>query len=197
MRHANSMLIAASVVLGLGLQTRAFAQPTEDPVHNELRALRSQVIEAITSGDVERTLSYIHPNVVVTWQNHDVVRGHQGLRDFMQRTGKDAFRGYKVMPTPDDLTILHGGDTGISFGSSIGQYRLLGRSFEFTNRWTATLVKEDGRWLLASYHVSNNVLDNPLLNAATRALLVAAGIALIVGFVLGLVVGRRRKRLAA
>ena len=195
MRPYNTLLIAA-VVMTLGFQVGAFAQPAEDPAHNELRALRSQVIEAITSGDVERTTSYVHPNVVVTWQNHDVVRGHQGLRDFMQRTGKDAFRGYKVLPTPDDLTILHGGDTGVSFGSSVGQYRLLGRNFEFTNRWTATVVKENGRWLLASYHVSNNVLDNPLLNAATRALFVAAGIGAIVGLALGFVVGRRRSRLA-
>ena len=196
MRPYNSVLIAAAVVLTLGFRSGAFAQPSEDPAHNELRALRSQVTEAITSGDVDRTLSYIHPNVVVTWQNHEVVRGHQGLRDFMQRTGKDAFRGYKVLPTPDDLTILYGGDTGVSFGSSVGQYRLLGRTFEFTNRWTATVVKENGRWLLASYHVSNNVLDNPLLNAATRALFVAAGIGAIVGLALGFVVGRRRGRRA-
>jgi len=168
----------------------------EDPAHNELRALRTQVLDAIKSGDVERVITYVHPNVVVTWQNQEVCRGQQGLRDFYNRMGKDAFRGYKVDPIPDELTILYGGDTGISFGSSVAAYRLLGKEYEFKNRWTATLVKENGRWLLASYHVSNNTLDNPLLNVAKRAVYWAGVVGLIVGLAFGLLVARRRKRLA-
>ena len=189
------------LLLVVALSSPAFlhAQPAatpEDPAHNELRALRTQVLDAIKAGDVERTLTYVHPNLVVTWQNQEVCRGREGLREFYNRMGKDAFRGYKVDPIPDELTILYGGDTGISFGSSVAAYRLLGKEYEFKNRWTATLVKENGRWLLASYHVSNNTLDNPLVNIAKRALYLAGGIGLIVGLALGLLVARRRKRLA-
>jgi ketosteroid isomerase-like protein len=189
------------LLLVVALSSPAFlhAQTTatpEDPAHNELRALRTQVLDAIKAGDVERTLTYVHPNLVVTWQNQEVCRGREGLREFYNRMGKDAFRGYKVDPIPDELTILYGGDTGISFGSSVAAYRLFGREYEFRNRWTATLVKENGRWLLASYHVSNNTLDNPLVNIAKRALYLAGGVGLIVGLAFGLLVARRRKRLA-
>lgn len=189
------------LLLVVALSSPAFlhAQTTatpEDPAHNELRALRTQVLDAIKAGDVERTLTYVHPNLVVTWQNQEVCRGREGLREFYNRMGKDAFRGYKVDPIPDELTILYGGDTGISFGSSVAAYRLFGREYEFRNRWTATLVKENGRWLLASYHVSNNTLDNPLVNIAKRALYWAGGVGLIVGLAFGLLVARRRKRLA-
>jgi len=177
------------------LHAQAAATP-EDPAHNELRALRTHVLDAIKAGDVERTLTYVHENLVVTWQNQEVCRGREGLREFYNRMGKDAFRGYKVDPMPDELTILYGGDTGISFGSSVAAYRLFGREYEFRNRWTATLVKENGRWLLASYHVSNNTLDNPLVNIAKRALYLAGGVGLIVGLAFGLLVARRRKRLA-
>jgi len=187
------LLVAALSPAFLHAQTAA---TPEDPAHNELRALRTQVLDAIKAGDVERTLTYVHPNLVVTWQNQEVCRGREGLRAFYNRMGKDAFRGYKVDPIPDELTILYGGDTGISFGSSVAAYRLFGREYEFRNRWTATLVKENGRWLLASYHVSNNTLDNPLVNTAKRALYGAVGIGLIVGLALGLLVARRRKRLA-
>jgi len=197
MRIDVGVLLILANVIAAGLVVPLSAQVTEDPAHNELRALRDQVVKAITSGDVEQTLSYVHPNVVVTWQNHEVSRGHQGLREFMQRMGKDAFRGYKVMPSPDELTILHGGDTGISFGASVGQYRLLGREFEAANRWTATLVKEDGRWLLAGYHVSNNILSNPLLSAAERGLALAAGIGAVIGLAVGVLIGRRRRNPAA
>ena len=170
MRIDVRVLLTLVTVIAACLGVPLPAQVTEDPAHNELRALRDQVLKAIMSGDVEQTLTYVHPDVVVTWQNHEVSRGHQGLREFMQRMGTDAFRGYKVLPSPDELTILHGGDTGISFGASVGQYRLLGREFESANRWTATLVRENGGWLLAGYHVSSNILNNPLLNAAERGL---------------------------
>lgn len=179
------------------ITTLAQGAAPEDLAHQELRALRTNVIEAITHGDFDRTLAFVHTNVVVTWQNSEVCRGHVGLRTFFERLGKNAFKGYQVPPKPDELTILYnGGNTGISFGQTVARYTLFGHDFDFTNRWTATLVKENGHWLLAAYHVSNNVLDNPLINAAKSALFWAAGLALVLGLVLGLLFGRRAKRTA-
>ena len=179
-------------VLFLGLM-RVAVPAAEDAAHNELRALRTEVIDAITKGDIDAVLSRVHPNVVVTWQNNEVCRGAKGLREFYTRMGKDAFKGYKVPPTPDDLTILHGPNAGISFGNVVGQYSLFGKNLEFESRWTATLVKENGRWLLASYHVSLNALDNPLINSAKKSLLwvgVGAGVA---GLLVGVLIGKRKK----
>lgn len=170
---------------------------TEDPAHNELRALRTQVIDAITKGDIDAVIANVHPNVVVTWQNSEVCRGAAGLRDFFNRMGKQTFKGYKVPPTPDELTILYGGDTGVSFGKVVGQYTLFGKEFEFTSRWTATLVKENGHWLLASYHVSLNALDNPLINSAKRSLVWGIVIAGIAGLLTGVILARRKKVSAA
>lgn len=176
----------------LSLAAFGLAAP-EDPAHNELRTLRTQVIEAITKGDIDAVLSHVHPQVVVTWQNAEVCRGGAELKAFFERMGKATFKGYKVPPTPDDLTVLYGGDTGVSFGYVIGQYHLLGKELEFKSRWTATLVKENGKWLLASYHVSLDALDNPLLNAAEKSLIwVAVGTG-VFGLLAGLLIGRRRK----
>ncbi len=170
------------------------AQPVvpEDPAHQELRALRTNVVDAITHGDFDRTLANVHTNVVVTWQNAEVCRGHDGLRTFFNRMGKDAFKGYRVPPTPEELTILHG-NTGISFGHTVAHYALFGKDFDFTNRWTATLVKDNGRWQLGAYHVSNNILDNPLLNAAKGALYWGSGATLAIGLVVGFMAGRLSK----
>jgi ketosteroid isomerase-like protein len=184
------------LVLGftlLGLSSVASRGATEDPAHNELRALRTAVIDGISKGDIDAVLKYVHPNVVVTWQNNVVCRGADGLKTFFNRMGKETFRGYKVPPTPDELTILYGGDTGVSFGEVVAQYELLGKSFEFKSRWTATLVKENGQWLLASYHVSLNALDNPLLNSAKHSLAWAAIAAGVIGVLVGWLVGRRKK----
>jgi ketosteroid isomerase-like protein len=188
---AKLILISCTCLVACGLAgAQTPPKPAEDPAHEELRVLRTQIIEAITKGDIDRVIASVHPNVVITWQNNDVCRGHQGLRDFFNRLGKDAFKGYRTPPTPDELTILYGNDTGISFGETVADYHLLGTSHQMKSRWTATLVKENGRWLLAGYHISMNVLDNPILNAAKRGLVWAASIAAIVALVAGLVFGR-------
>lgn len=180
-------------VLLMTLCLWATARAAEDPEHAELRKLRTELVEAITRGDIDRVLQQVDPNVVITWQNSEVCRGREGLKAFFEKTGKESFKGYKVPPTPDELTILQGGGTGISFGETIAEYRLLGKSYEIKSRWTATLVKTDGKWLLAAYHISMNVLDNPLLNAVKRGVYLAGGVALLAGCAIGFIFGRRRK----
>ncbi|HUF61380.1 MAG TPA: nuclear transport factor 2 family protein [Verrucomicrobiales bacterium] len=187
---------ARILIVGLCLAGRtALGQdpPAEDPGHEELRILRAQIIEAIQSGDVERVLPFVHSNVVITWQNNEVCRGHAGLLEFFNRMGKKAFQEYKMPPAPDELTMLYGDDAGVSFGRTVASYRLLGKDLELESRWTATLVKEQGQWLLAGYHISMNVLDNPLLNGAKQSAYLAGGGALAAGLVIGLLLGRRRR----
>ncbi len=183
---ALSTLFAAGV---------CFAQEMapEDPAHEELRTLRKELVAAIVAGDVEAQLKFADPDVVVTWQNHVVCRGHNALRKFMADSGSSAFKGYKVEPEADVLTVLHGGDTGISTGGSVGLYEVLGKELEFENRWTATLVKEDGRWLVAAYHVSLNALDNPILNSASGMLYWAAGGAGFLGLLIGWLAGKKKR----
>jgi ketosteroid isomerase-like protein len=181
--------IAAWLILFLTIYPLTAA---EDPAHEELRVLRAEMISAITQGDIDTVLQHVHPNVVVTWQNAEVCRGQQGLKGFFERMGKKSFQGYKVPPTPDELTILYGENTGISFGQTLAEYNLLGKNYEIKSRWTATLVKENGKWLLAAYHISINTLDNPLLTAAKRGMGVAAVAALGVGLILGKLLTKRK-----
>jgi len=55
------------------------------------------------------------------------------------------------------------------------------------------LVKDNGRWLVASLHASTNLFDNVLLDWTKRTGLTAAGVCLLVGILAGWLVGRRRK----
>lgn len=182
--------LAALVMMIL---TFGLANAAEDPAHEELRALRTHIIDAVIKGDIDTVISNVHPDVVVTWQNSEVCRGRQGLKDFFERTGRKSFKSYKVPPTPDELTIFHGGDSGISFGETVANYNLFGKDYEIKSRWTATLVKENGKWLLAAYHISMNTLDNPLLTAAKNGLYVAAGVALVIGILIGRIFAKRGK----
>ena len=68
-----------------------------------------------------------------------------------------------------------------------------GKQFDFTGRWSATLVKDGGKWLVANLHTSDNIFDNPLLNQVKAALPPIAGGLLLVGALGGWIIGRRRR----
>jgi len=94
----------------------------------------------------------------------------------------------------DELTLLPTENTGISFGSSVEHFKLTnGRSFDLKGRWTATLIKEGGQWLVASLHVSTNIFDNVMLDMAKKYAVRAVVISIIAGGLVGWLVGRRRK----
>lgn len=187
--HCVTLLLAWSMVIASSVLAQ---QPTEtndqEAIHNELRELKKGLTDAVLKQDFDAQLKYVSPDVVVTWQNGEVVRGIPGLKEFLDKNqGKAArvFQGYKEPPTPAELTILYGDDTGVSYGTSVASYSLLGKQFELTNHWTATLVRQDGRWVIAAYHVSSDILDNPLINTAKNSLFWVGGITLVVGGALG------------
>ena len=193
-----AMLAAGMMALSIGVG--AAGQPVEDPAHAELRALRDALVDAVNKKDVEALLRHLHPDVVVTWQNAEVSRKHAGVRAYLARMldGPDRIvDSFTTNPSVDELTIVHGGDAGIAFGGSQDHFALRGgQSFDLNSRWSATVVRQDGRWLIAAFHASVNMFDNPLLSGAQRLALGGAAGALILGLVAGYVVARRRARRA-
>jgi ketosteroid isomerase-like protein len=146
--------------------------PGDEKIHEELRALRDGLIRATNESNIDALLALLHPNVVVTWQNAEVSRGREGVRAYLTRmtSGPDRIVArFQTNPTVDELTILYGGDTGIAFGRSSDRFELTdGMNFELTGRWSAALIRENERWLVASFHASANLFDNPVLSLATR-----------------------------
>ena len=128
----------------------------EKPAHQELRQVRDGLLTAMNKGDLEGTLKFLHTNCVITWHNAEVSRGHDGVRAYFNRvmTGPNKIvESFTCSLNVDELTILHGDNTGICFGSSDEHFKLTaGKALEVKGRWTATLVKEDGRWLITSLH---------------------------------------------
>jgi ketosteroid isomerase-like protein len=178
----------------------AMAQPVEDPAHAELRVLRDSLVDAVNKKDVEALLRNLHPDVVVTWQNAEVSRKPEGVRAYLARMLQGPERivdDFSTNVAVDELTILHGGDAGISFGSSRDRFKLRsGQSLDLNSRWSATVVRHDGRWVVGAFHASVNLFDNPLLVGSQRLALGGSIGALIVGIAVGYLMGRRRGRRA-
>jgi uncharacterized protein (TIGR02246 family) len=175
-------------------------KPTEkeDPAHEELRALRRELVDAVNTNDVKAILAHCDPEIVLTAQHGEVTRGHDALKKYLEKmvTGPNRLlKSYSVEPTVDALSILHGGDTAIAYGSSKDRFVLAdGTEFSLDSRWTATLVKKNGKWLVASLHSSANVLDNAILRKATGWIWKAAAISGVVGMLLGLLIMAALKR---
>jgi ketosteroid isomerase-like protein len=169
--------------------------PPEDPAHAKLRALRDEMLEAFNKRDVDGLLKHLHPDVVVTWQNGEVSRKHEGVRQYYQRMllAPDSVVQSITIPRLDvaELSILYGRgkdkDTAVAWGTMEDQYRLRdGMEFNLHSRWTVTLVNEGDAWKVVEAHLSGNVFENEVLYAAVKRTALWTGlIALPVGLVLG------------
>jgi ketosteroid isomerase-like protein len=182
-----------AICFGLLAAAAGFAQENEgaaeDPSHEELRELRRNLVEALNANNIDRVLSLCHENIVMTAQNAEVARGRDGVRAYNSKMTEGPDRrvnSFTTDPTVDELSILHGDDTAIAFGSSKDHYVLpKGQNFVVNSRWTAVAVKEGDQWLIASLHVSANLFDNPLLKMALKSLYWGTAIAGVMGLLIG------------
>ena len=171
----------------------------DEATHQALRAIKQDMEDALNKQDVDRLLSHLHPDVVFSTMNNDV------------RVGKDAIRAYyaEMMGGPngvvkkvtakfdvDSLTRLYG-NTGVAYGSSLDHYSLNdGSDLVINGRWTCTLVKEGDRWLIAAFHYSTNVFDNPLLTKVKNAAMGFGALVAVAALAVGFFLGRRGRRTA-
>ena len=204
-RSCSAVALALTLLVALGAE-RADAQATnEEAIHEELRALRDAMIDAWMRRDLDGVLVHVDPNVVVTWQNGEVSRGHEGIRGFYDEVlgAEDAvIASIESSLEMEELSILHGADMAVAYGTISDEITFnreaAGASFigadtslSLDSRWTASLARKNGRWQLTAYHVSVNMFSNPVMSLAMSATRwIAGGIGLVLGIVLALLGAR-------
>jgi uncharacterized protein (TIGR02246 family) len=174
----------------------------EHPAHQELRAMRDALIEVVNKHDLDRLLTFLDDDVVVTWQNGEVSRGPKEVRAYYERMMQGPNRvveSVTIAPHVDTLTHLYGDNAGVAHGSSKDHFKLTdGRDLDLDTRWSATVVKKDGQWKIASFHASTNMFDNPVLWIAVRRSMWWIGIAAVLaGLLLGFIAARLLRRRVA
>jgi ketosteroid isomerase-like protein len=187
-----------SFILGIWAQEES----KEDPAHNALRAMRDEMLKALESKDIATLAKHLHPNVVYT-NSADVYKGKDAVQIYFEEMLKNKVKVLKVNFKPEALTELFGEDTGICYGTSVDEYEMVdGVKYTLNIRWTCTLVKELGeteegdRWLVASFHYSANIFDNPLMKDLQQKFIFSLGgigVAFFVALILGLIVGKSKK----
>ncbi len=170
----------------------------QEAIHEQLRGMRDRMFAAYERRDMDALLADVGSDVVITWQNADRNIGHEEFRAFYNRmmnpengVVKDISSKFEV----EGLSFLYGDDTAIARGTQADTLTLNdGSHFTLNSKWTATVIKQNDAWEVASFHVSANIFDNPILDVA-KGWLMKAGIGGgIVGLIIGLVIGRATKR---
>jgi ketosteroid isomerase-like protein len=191
--------LPTAILLGLLTSARADAPVKEDPAHEELRAVKRGAEEAFNKGDIDGLLDrYVHKDVVATWQNAEVNKGHAGIKDFYTRMMVGSNREVDALQTTitvDELAHLFHDNTATALGNMDQHFKLRdGTEFDLHSRWTATLVRDDNRWKIAAFHVSTNMFDNGVMHTMLRKMYWVGGIGGAVVLLVGVVVGRVTKR---
>ncbi len=210
MRRMHRVTRTLAICLGLVLLTAsATAQQADDSaaepgaesadqIHGQLQELRDRMFAAYEKRDVDALLKDVARDVVITWQNADRNEGHDEFLEFYAEMMKGTNRIVKDMSSEfevEQLSILYGEDTAVARGTLADHFELTdGSDFVLNSMWTATVVKIDGSWKVASFHASSNIFDNPIL-AYAQGWLVKIGLFCgAIGLVIGLIVGRVTKR---
>ena len=196
-------VLAGLLVCGLGAQAAttpeldASGGRVED--RQQLRTLLDQMEAAIGNLDIEAALKLTQAEVIVTWQNDEVSRGHEQVRAYFNRMIKGSapiVKKYSTKATLGGPAVFYG-DSAVAYGTNVDRYELAeGLDFTLNANWSTTIVKVDGQWKVAALHFSTNLFDNALLNAAKRITWYAAGAAFLVGALLTWLVLRLRRKQA-
>ncbi|HEY8183181.1 MAG TPA: SgcJ/EcaC family oxidoreductase [Thermoanaerobaculia bacterium] len=178
------------------------AEEPNHEVHQALRQLKTVMSKALNDGDVDTIVANVTPDIVFTTMNSDVCRGRDQIRAYFDKMMRGPGHIVKKVNTSfdaDALTILYGDDTGVAYGSSKDHYELTdGSKFDINGRWSCTLVKQGDRWLIANFHYSTNVFNNPIDRQIKHFLMAAGFVAVVASLIIGLLLGMfiRRKRTA-
>lgn len=183
--------------------------PSQEPdhaIHEELRAMLSEIQDAMSRAQYDRMLPLLDERIAATSMTQEVMGNRAEVSAYFKEWfGPTGYMKRMDMTlVADALTELSPDRSwGLVRGSGIEHYEAKdGDRFDFKTRWTAVVTRgDDGRWRLRAIHFGTNNLDNPVLTKVrttlTRYGAIGAAVALVVGLVAGFLLGRRRANRAA
>lgn len=177
--------------------TTLVASPQEEADHEELRAMMRSATQALNAHQIDALAPLMAREFVITTVDGQVFRNLAQFKAYIDGLYGTEVQKIEFRPEAAELTKFISADTGLSWGKSTDTYTFKnGKARTMISHWTATVQRQDGHWKLASLHISANVLDNPVIEAAKRYAWMAAGAALLVGLILGFVLRGLTRRTA-
>ena len=161
---------------------------SRDATVAELDVFRHELFAAFNRGDYESMLEqYCHPDLITTWQDGTSGQGYDAVLAEFDKLSKFIDK-MTVDPDTDMRLIYNGGQMVIASGNMADHYALArGMEVDLHSRWTATLVKENGKWLLVSFSASTNAFKNEVISLyLTNTKYLSGAVSAVVGLVVGI-----------
>lgn len=189
----NLLTILALIFIAMASSAQIKTPPVAGDAEPAITRLREGLIDSFNHQDIDRLLTYLDTNAVVTWQNGEVCEGAEAIKAYYERMMKgDHPVVVKVTCNPEVLGRHFQGDWAISWGNLNDNFVLTdGRVLPLNSHFTATIVHRGDKWLVAAFHVSVNAFDNPVMSLAVKKVSLLAGfIGLAAGLLGGVIVTR-------
>lgn len=201
-RFAGVLLIGGALYLAPAIAQAQQPRPSEEALHNELRALKDRAVTAVNKRDADALMRELDSNIAFTAMNNEVVHGIDEAKAYYQKMLVGAARIVQDMSLtaePDrPADIYANGTMAVATGTSNAHFKLAaGPEFDVPLRWSATLRRANDKWAIAGMHFSANMFDNPTLSALERSIKwIGIGIGLV-AIVIGFFAGRWSRRRSA
>jgi len=184
------LIIIPALVLSAWVAQAQVNAPAVDPVVDKaITHLREGLVDSFNRGDIDKLLTFLDTNAVVTWQNGEVCEGTAAVKAYYDRMMKGEHPVVsKVTSNPKVLGRLYEGDWAVSWGELNDVFVLTdGSELPLNSKFTATVARRGDVWLVTAFHVSVNAFDNPVTALAVKKVsLVIGGVALGVGLLAGI-----------
>lgn len=172
--------------------------PLGEADQEALRTLLSEATAALNNLDAKAVGSYLAPGFVITLADQSVITSSAELDAYFTRTfhAEGApIKGIHFSLQPSEQALFIDNRSGMVYGTSTERYTLADDSTLVLNtHWTATVVKEQGRWLVQGFHAGVNMLDNPILSEVRMGNSTWGGIGMAIGFIAGVFLSRALRR---
>lgn len=198
------LALAVAILALLGPAAAPAQNADQVAEHEALRKLKTDVLTAINTRNLGAIDTLMHKPFLSTVITQDTFNEAGTLTAWFESLFTRSFlrlSRVQMDADADELSQIYTGTFAVARGSTKERYELAdGRGFDMQGRWTATAIKENGRWRVLAVHTGTNFLDNPVINAIERNALYfaggGAGVGAIVGILCGFLIGRRRARAA-
>lgn len=174
------------------LSLPAFGQEGTPEDRRQLQALLESVRNAVNTRDLKVLNECFSENFSATMIDQKIVTTRKGLEDYYREvfTGEKAMvKSLVIAPEAEAITRIYDERFGTVYGRNLEKYELTdGKKFTIQSRWTASVVKTDGRWKIAAIHNGVNFVDNPVLTETRKSRKYFLAIGLVAGLAAGILI---------
>jgi len=191
--------IVLSVLTLALLLSAARAQPNTpaSDADQAISHLREGLIDSFNKGDIDRLLTFLDTNAVVTLQSGEVCEGTVAVKAYYDKMTKGDHPIVSKMTSEPKVLGRHiQGDWAISWGELNDHFLLTdGRDLPLNSHFTATIARRGDGWKVSAFHASVNAFSNPITAIAVKKISLVAGIGgIITGAIVGLVIASLLRR---